>query len=461
MGYLSKRFSAALRAFPPIDAGETVVVAVSGGPDSVCLLDLIRERAMEAGFYLRVAHLNHGFRAEADEEARFVEGLASGWHIPVTVKKVDLPAFCKSRKLSKQAAARTVRYAFLEEVAQSHGARWIALGHTSDDQAETVLMRLLRGAGAVGLSGIPPVRQGRVIRPLLSFTRSEILRHLTGRRIPFVEDPSNARTDYLRNRIRHELLPILARYNPRVREVLCREAGLLREEDQFIEELLKRAFPALCARQSDGLALLAEGMRGLPPVLARRAVRWALKEIKGNLEGITSDHIASVLRLLHGPVSRKRPLPQGIVVEMDYDRILFRKHPPAPVSWAPIPLSMSGETIIPGLSLKLVSRIADGAPPSASPSEAAFDLDRVSSPLMLRPRLPGDHFYPAGMAGRKKLQDFFVDEKVPRNDRDRIPLLAAPEGILWVVGHRQDRRFAATPHSRRTLRTALSNTDAG
>jgi tRNA(Ile)-lysidine synthase len=460
MGFLSKKFSAALQSIPSIDPEETVVVAVSGGPDSVCLLDLMRERAQEAGFYLHVAHLNHGFRAEAEEEARFVEGLASRWNLPVTVRKVDLPDICRTRKLSKQAGARAVRYAFLEEVARSQGARWIALGHTADDQAETVLMRLLRGAGGIGLSGIPPVRQGRVIRPLLSITRSEILRHLTEGMIPFVEDPSNARTDYLRNRIRHELLPILARYNPRIRQVLCREAGLLREEDQFIEELLKGALPALCVRQPDGLALLADGMRGVPPVLARRAIRWAIKEIKGNLEGITSDHVASVFKLLHGPVSGKRPLPEEIVVERDYDRLLFRKNPPAPVAWSPIPLSIPGETTIPGLSLKLVSRITDGAPLPASPSEAAFDLDRVSSPLILRPRRPGDHFYPVGMTGRKKLQDFFVDEKVHRNDRDQMPLLAAPEGILWVVGRRQDRRFAANPKSKRTLWTALSSSNA-
>ena len=321
-------------------------------------------------------------------------------------------------------------------------------------------MRLLRGSGGIGLSGIPSMRQGRVIRPLLSFTRSEILRHLAEGKIPFVEDPSNARNDYLRNRIRHELLPILARYNPRIRQVLCREAGLLREEDQFIEELLKGTLPMVYVRQPDGLALLADGMREVPPVLARRAIRWAIKEIKGNLEGITSEHVASVLKLLNGPVSGKRPLPGEIVVERDYDRLSFREKPAPRVRWSPIPLSIPGETTIPELSLKIVSRVTDGAPPISFPSQAAFDLDGISSPLILRPRVPGDYFYPLGMTGRKKLQDFFVDEKVSRNERDRIPLLAAPGGILWVVGRRQDRRFAANPKSKRTLWTALSHSDS-
>lgn len=460
MGFLSKRFSEALESLLTIESGETVVVAVSGGPDSVCLLDLLREKARTDGFHLLVAHLNHGFRQEAGAESRFVVSLAARWGIPATAKKVDIPLVCRGRKVSKQVAAREARYRFLEEAAQTHGARWIALGHTADDQAETVLMHIIRGSAESGLSGIPPVREERFIRPLLSFTRSEIVEHLKERNIPFVEDPSNADPAYLRSRIRHELLPMLTRYNPRIRQTLCREANLIREENQFIDAILKDHLPKLVIQQPEGIGLSTEYMMGLSPVLSRRAVCWAIQKVKGNLEGITSEHISSILRLLSGSVSRRKPLPGGIVVERVYDRLLFcrqtdRRPPPV---WDPLRLTVPGEVEVPGISLTIALRKVIGTKAIRyGRMEAAFDFDRLTFPLVLRSRLPGERFYPVGMKGSKKLQDYFVDEKVPRGRRDHIPLLTSPKGILWVIGHRRDRRFVATRRTCQTLLVTVSD----
>ncbi|HEY5599542.1 MAG TPA: tRNA lysidine(34) synthetase TilS, partial [Candidatus Manganitrophaceae bacterium] len=198
---LLKIFEEALREFP-IRPGDKIVAGVSGGPDSVCLLHLLRALSSRRRFSLHVAHLNHGFRPEAEEEAKFVEALSASWGLPITSSKISVPEFCKERGLSKQEGARQVRYQFLKEVARVVGAKWIAVGHTADDQAETFLMRLLRGAGTQGLGAIPKIREGSIIRPLLNIRRQEIVEALSREKIPSIEDPTNQQTVYLRNRIR-------------------------------------------------------------------------------------------------------------------------------------------------------------------------------------------------------------------------------------------------------------------
>jgi tRNA(Ile)-lysidine synthase len=457
MGWLSKRFARALLSFPPLAPGETVLVALSGGPDSVCLFDLIREVAEKKGFHVRIAHLDHGFRPEAEEEARFVRRLADRWNLPATIGKIDVPSLCKARGLSKQVAAREARYAFLDETARSVGARWIALGHTANDQAETFLIRLLRGSGREGLGGIPPIREGRFIRPLLSFTREEILRHLRESGLPFVEDRSNADPAYLRSRIRHELLPMLARYNPRIVRTLCSEAEIQREESGFMNETLKGHLPGLVVESSGETALLLDALGGIHPSLARRAVRWAIERTKGDLNGIASRDVDAVLRLTKGNVSAIRPLPGGIVAERGYDRLHIRSSPkPSRSGWEPVVLAVPGESRIPELAVTLRVSLAERPVVSRSPAEGLFDIDRLSFPLIARPRRPADLFYPAGMRGKKKLQDFFVDRKVPRGERDRVPILISGGEILWVAGYRQDRRFAAGPATRRALSVILS-----
>src|SRR5579863_1148867 len=457
MGTLTRKFTEVLFQLCTIEQGETLIAAVSGGPDSVCLLDLLREQAAKGLFHLVVAHLNHGLRPEAEDEAVFVRRLAERWGIPVVLGKIDLNAVCRRERLSKQVAARQERYRFLEEVADERGARWIAMGHQADDQAETVMMRLLRGSGGHGLAGIPIMREERFIRPLLPVTRTEILKHLQERKIPFVEDPSNTDRKYTRNRIRHELIPLLESYNPRIRQTLCREARILRDDDRFIEEALKKHLPTLICRFSEGLVLRLRELRVLHPALARRAVRFAIRESRGDLEGISERQIQSILSLAERPVSAKHPLPGGFMVERGHDRLLFYRVSSQTLQSAPVVLSGPGEKTLPAHSLKIVLEVIE-APVRGptSPQEALLDLDKVTFPLLLRPRSPGDRFYPSGMIGSKKLQDFFVDQKVPRLQRERIPILASADGVLWVVGYRQDRRFSADAQSRKVLRVKVA-----
>ena len=462
-----KTFAQSLQRFP-LQPGDKIVVAVSGGADSVCLLHLLRQLSTRRAFTLHVAHLNHGFRPEASREADFVQRLCENWGIPATLSSLPVPRICKEQHLSKQEGARQVRYAFLKEVALAVGARWIALGHTADDQAETFLMRLLRGAGSHGLGAIPQMRkmrEGRIIRPLLVISREQILDELSRERIPFIEDPSNQQEVYLRNRIRHRLLPLLEEFNPKVKEALFREAELLQEENDFLNRHAEALLPNLgIERDEEGISFDLERLNSLHPALRRRVVRWGLDQLHPGLKGIEYKHIEAILtEAIPGPAGKIYSLPHQLRIEKGYTRLSFRKsalkeaQPEAPEPSLPseVALSPSPRPIeLPqwGLRLTLTLRQDREAPLVFSSCAASFDFDRISPSLTLRGWRPGDFFVPTGMGGKhKKIQDLFVDAKIPRSQRASVPILTCSEGILWVVGLRLDDRFLATEKTREVL----------
>lgn len=440
------------------------MVGVSGGADSVCLLHLLRQLSSHHKFILHVAHLNHGFRPEAEQEADFVKRLCEDWDIPITLSSLPVPRICKERHLSKQEGAREIRYAFLKEVAGAVGARWIALGHTADDQAETFLMRLLRGAGLQGLGAIPRMREGMIIRPLLMVSRGQILDELSREQIPFIEDPSNQQELYLRNRVRHRLLPLLQEYNPKVKETFFREAELLQEENDFLTRYTEELLPNLgIERKGAAVSFDLECLRSLHPALQRRIVRWGLDQLHPGLKGIGFHHIETVVfKALAVQTGKVYPLPHHLWVEKGYTKLFLRKgalkegtEETSPPSLQPaVILSPSSSPIdLPAWGLRLTVSLYRNRErfPVFSTCVASFDFDRISNPLTVRGWRSGDRFVPTGMRGRKKLQDLFVDAKIPKSQRALIPLLTCPEGILWVIGLRMDGRFLATDKSKAVL----------
>jgi len=460
-----KTFAQALRQFP-LQPGDKIIVGLSGGADSVCLLHLLRQLSSPPPFRLHVAHLNHGFRPEAAQEAAFVQRLCDQWGVPATLSSLPVPRICKERHLSKQEGAREVRYAFLKEVAGATGARWIALGHTADDQAETFLMRLLRGAGSQGLGAIPRMRDGMIIRPLLSISRKQIVDELSREQIPFIEDPSNEQEIYLRNRVRHRLLPLLEEYNPKVKETLIREAALLQEENDFLTRYMDEIIPRLGIEKEAGIVSVdLKQLRSLHPALQRRVIRWGLGQLRPGLKGVGSRHIETALKALDGQTGKSHPLPDRLQVEKGYTK-LFLKRSAAEEKQAKTclsSLSSRPEVVLhpspdpidlPEWGLRLTvsrHRNREGLP-VFSACVASFDFDRISNPLTLRGWRSGDSFVPTGMRGKhKKLQDLFVDAKIPKAQRASIPLLTCPEGILWVIGLRIDGRFRATDKSKEIL----------
>lgn len=461
--------------------GDRVIVAVSGGPDSTALLHLLHRLSGELSISLHVFHMDHGLRGKAsDEDAAYVEQMTKRLGVPCTVARLE-PGFLLRQPGSTEENARAARYRELRSLARRIGATRVALGHNRDDQAETVLMRFLRGAGLRGLSGIPVVRTEEgltYIRPLLETPRCEIEDYCSEHELFPRLDESNLTPDYFRNRIRLQLLPLLAEtYNPAIAANLAQTAEVLGEDDRYLDSLAAQQLSVCRIPHAEGIALSANVLHSEPLALARRIVRLAAREAAGAAFDLGLEPVTRILDAASNPEGTSSlDLPGGIRVTIEYDAIRFEgpqtgpgdiatdsEDPGVPHEW---PLTLSGETILPDVGLRITADILDrafaaastdqGAPGSANwppsgPFEAAFDLERLPGPLSVRFRHPGDRLWPVGIDGSKKLQDLLVDAKVPRRTRDRVPLLVAGDEVLWAIGYRLDRRFLAALGSHKIL----------
>ncbi len=459
---LLTRVKDTIKKYHLLKPGDHVVVAVSGGPDSVCLLSVLQALEKELTLSLHIAHLDHMFRGkESEDEARFVKGLAKKLGIGATIEAIDVPAFCRQRGLSAQAGAREVRYAFLARVAEKAGAAWIATGHTATDQAETFLMRMLRGAGVAGLSAIPPKR-GNIIRPLIETTREEVLEHLQSRGLTYVTDPSNRKAIYTRNRIRMDVLPVLKQFNPRIVETFAHEAALLRDEDEAIEAHLALLAKGLFTREEGVLAIQRSGFNALPLAFRRRMFRRAaglIHEAGPTLSMVQVDEALAFMAAAR--TGRCLNLPSMLRIEREYERFILSASDKA--GNFSHTLIVPGATVIPELGMNVEIMLAEDRSVRTAEDknylwQALFDYDKIGTVLTLRSRRPGDRFHPAGMGGRsKKLQDYLVDGKVPRRKRDMVPLLCSGDDILWVVGLRTDERFIVGARTKRALKVTIRN----
>ncbi len=448
-----------------LSGGERVVVGVSGGPDSVCLLSVLHALSQELGLCLHIAHLDHMLRGqESAGEARFVADVAREFSLPATIEAIDVAAYCRERGLAVQAGAREVRYHFFARVAAETGASRVATGHTADDQAETLLLRLLRGAGLSGLSGIPPVRD-ILIRPLIQTTKAEVLEYLHSKALTFATDSSNAKAVYARNRIRLDLLPVLKGINPRIVETLAAEASLLRDEDEAAEAGIEDIQGNLIIRQNDRVTLDREKFTSQPMAWQRRLLRKAVEAAAGEHVDLSYVQTEEALSFLSSAQSgRRHNLPGGLVLEREYERLIISIESVS--SGFTRSVLIPGTIIIPEAGLQVQAVVSEGSSEerktASEPAidgleennhwQAHFDYDKINAKLQVRSRLDGDWFCPSGMGGKsKKLQDFFVDLKVPRRRRGVVPLLATDDAILWVVGFRTDERFRTHADTKRIL----------
>lgn len=449
------------------------MVAVSGGPDSVALLSILAHLRRELHFSLHVAHLNHMFRAkEAEEDALYVKELAKKFSLPITVRKRNVPAFIKRKHLSPEEGARQVRYKFLQDVAEKTGANKIALGQTADDQVETILMWMLRGSGLKGLAGIPAVRPLEnflIIRPLMEVSRSEIEDYLREEGLPAQVDASNLKPVYLRNKIRLKLLPLLARdYNPNIKSVLSGMSQILEADDEYLTEVQERIFQKVARVQGRRrVEINLVSLRKLHPSMQRRILRRSIELVKGNLQGITLSHLEDVINMVNqGQTGSQVHLPKDIVVKRIYQKVLISqgREPKTSVKYSyqlPIPGEAEIEELNITLRSSLLNRRSIGRVrelrKSSSLKKACFDFNEIKLPLMIRNRRQGDRFQPLGMEGRKKLKEFFIDEKIPREEREKIPLLVQRKqpNILWVVGRRQAEKAKVSQETKRVLKVEI------
>ncbi len=448
-----------------VERGCKVLVAVSGGPDSVVLLHILYLLKDELGISLHVAHLDHMFRGkESAEDARFVAEVAERYGLSATIEARDVPAYRDRYRQSGQEAAREVRYRFLCETADRVGASKIALAHQADDQAETILINFLRGTGIKGLKGILPVREGFYIRPLLTIRRSEIEHYCSEMNLSFRQDISNLKPVYARNRVRLNLMPLLEReYNPGLVPVLLRLGEICREEDGYLEEQAEKAFQNILQEKAPGRVVLClDGLRSIPPAIKRRVLRRAWQALTGKMKNLAFQHVETVLDLIReGTTGAQVALPGNAVAFRSYDTLELileqgEKDVPSYLHLVQIP----GTTCIPELGRTIYAalspRMPDHDPKSLPPQEALLDFDKLPPQVFVRRRRKGDCFHPFGQGSELKLKDFLIKQKVPRKERDRLPLVSTPDKIIWVGGVRTGEKWKVDENTTRVLHLKLA-----
>ncbi len=447
--------------------GQKLVVAVSGGPDSVCMLDILARLCGELGIELHIAHLNHQLRdAESDADARYVTELAKRLDIPATVESRDVNAYRKEHRLSPEEAAREVRYAFLAYVAGNVGADVIAVGHTADDQVETILMHLIRGSGTRGLRGLLPearLQSGKesfiVIRPLLEISRADTVNYCTDNKLNPREDASNASLVPLRNRIRHELLPLLKEYNPNIAESLLRNARIAGDDLAYLDAEAARLRKNIIKNQRDTIIFDRQPFSALTASMQRHLLRTAVESLLGNLKDVEAAHIEEIINVLDKSAGKKTILPGGLTFVIERDRYLLGANPAALSPYPFLPdetrLKIPGKTAIPGWDIITDFTTAPATFDENDEFSAYIDSGIVGDELTVRRRRPGDRFQPLGMAQPKKLNVFMIDAGIPRAWRTRVPLVCTKEHIIWVVGQRIDERARVTANTRRVLRLSF------
>jgi tRNA(Ile)-lysidine synthase len=483
--HLLKKVRQDIDRYHMLDAGDGVIVAVSGGPDSIALLDVLALLSEEYRLKLFVAHLNHGLRpGPAEEEEAFVRQISRHYGLICESRKTDVASLSRQRRCSIEETARKERYLFLEEVRIQYHAGKIALGHHTRDQAETVLMNLLRGSGREGLRGMQHVRDRIFIRPLLGVTPALISEYLSSRSLSYRTDLSNTDEHYLRNRIRQQLLPELqANYNPRIESTLCRTAEILdREEDYLratVEEVLADGRTVRVDAELQQTSVSIPAFLALHEALQFRLMKRLLLEHTREKQGIEHVHICDVRSLFQSPQpGAVMHLPFGMEARREYDQLVIgrRLRPPRLSRWphqnqreakagfAGADMVMN-DIRIPGrvrldaqkieLSLDFVDRSAVRFDDRGT---VFMDYDCIRKPLILRTVRPGDIIQPLGMSGMKKLKSHFIDRKVPVRLRTRIPLLIDDDSVIWVVGQMLSERVKVTDRTERILRIRMTET---
>ncbi|MFH1570186.1 MAG: tRNA lysidine(34) synthetase TilS [Gemmatimonadota bacterium] len=444
-----------LREDAGVRPGDGAVVAVSGGVDSMVLLDALCCLQESLGLHLHVAHLDHRLRPDSARDAELVRQEAAARGLGFSLGEADIPAHARQQRQSPEEAARQVRYRYLDGVRAETGSRWIALGHHASDQAETVLMHLIRGAGPAGLGAMAPVRADVYLRPLLGIDRIQIEAYARGRGLAFRQDATNADLAVPRNRIRHELIPLLeARYNPAVSAALGRAARLLRDEDAALAGIAETALEtAVCDRWPGVVALAAPQLLRYHIAVVRRVLRRILQELAPRRDAGRYRDVEAVLELLRQAVDRVQDLGGGTRAQRVRDRLILRSGSPVPVCR---PLRMPGATPIPERDLQILARHVPGQEwaclqPRLGGWLAAFDGEAAGAELVARSPRPGELLQPLGMAGHKKVSRLLIDAKVPRLLRPDQLVVSHADQILWVAGLSLAHPFRVRPGSGQIL----------
>jgi tRNA(Ile)-lysidine synthase len=462
---LEDRFLNNCRHHRPQHSGGRLLVAVSGGPDSVCLLHLIHRFRDTLGITPFAAHLNHGLRGEdADADASYVKHFCADIGVPAFIDKRYVNTFRATSGLSPEEAAREVRYTFLTEAAATFGASRVATGHTASDHVETILMHLIRGCGTSGLRGLEAKGKWRsldgklkldIVRPLLDVSRDETAEYCRQHSLHPRLDATNLETNTPRNRVRLDLLPQLRLYNPQIDASLTRMAAIVGDDWKLLKDEAARHWRNIAGLSANAVTLSRRELLAQPPAMRRMLLCISVEKLHGTLKDIEVRHIEEMMGLLRKPAGKRIDLPEGLIFTTDYDcyRLKYadttdKTNPSLPDETA---LNIPGETVIPGWRIIAEAGTAD-LPGGDDVYTAILDGDKTGSNLTVRSRRRGDRFMPLGMKGTKKVSDFMIDKRIPAAERDGIPLICNENQIVWLVGHRLDERARTGNATRHFLR---------
>lgn len=440
-----------IKKYNMLKKNERIVIGVSGGPDSLCLLHVLKTISLDEGYRLYAAHLNHQFRGkDADEDAAFVEELCKKWGIPVFIKVFDVPAYAEKTGLSPEEAGREIRYRLFDEVVEKVSADKIAVAQNLNDQAETILMRFMRGSGIEGLKGIEPVRDN-IVRPLLEIDRRRIEKYCSLNELSPRIDKTNLEPVYNRNKIRLELIPYIEKnFNPNIIQSLVRFSNIVREENELLENEAYREFDVVAEPENDRVVISIEKSKGLHIAQKRRIIRLAVEQLANSLNGFDFKHFESVVGLMEKSTGAAVILPHKLKAYVSYDKLILAKNIEKADKKCYYKLKYDYNNVIETEDGQIIIQRLKPEEIKNIPKErdrVYIDGSRIKEELVLRNREPGDKFSPIGMKGSKKLKDYLIDEKVPREKRDGLKLIADGNEIIWIIGGRLSEKYKITDHS--------------
>lgn len=450
MENVTKKFIETVNYYKLINKKENLLVMVSGGRDSVALLYLIYKLFSKN---LHLFHLNHLIRENSSKDESFVKELAAKLDLKITTLKFDVKKYADEHKLSIQDAARKIRYRLALETAESNNLSKIATGHQADDNIETFLYRLVKGSGLTGLKAIP-IKRGPFIRPLLEITREEITGYLKSNRYEYIDDPSNVKTVYARNKIRLELIPKLLEINPSFLSTAQSTIDIINEDDQYIDTAASGFFNK-ASLTSETANITLKYFFGLDRSIQRRFIRLAVQHVKGDLLGIEYKHIRDIQANADKP-NFQMDLPDNLVVFSESGNLIFAlKTTMTPVRYESVESTIPGEVYIEELDLSIENKLVEPLKTS-DPSNVVLDYQKIKPPLTIRQWDDGDRFMPLGMKDQKKLHDFFIDRKIPKRLRSNIPIVEDSEKIIWIAGMEIDERVKVTDNTKQGLKLKIA-----
>lgn len=477
-----KKVYLSIEGYDLIRPGETIVCAVSGGPDSVAMLHILRELndVQQLNWKLHVAHVNHGLRGKSsDEDEQFVKGLSDRLKLPFHGTRVDVRAAQKKERMSLEEAARKLRHEFLQKLALEVGAQKIALAHNLDDQAETILHRILRGTGLRGLKGMAPIRVLSrksdlfVVRPLIEIERYEIEAYLREKGIAYKTDLTNFDTSITRNKIRHKLIPMIeSEFNPRVKMALVKLGQTAGSFYLLLREIANEVYENTKMLSGEGeVCLSVEEFAKLPPAIQTLIIDRAVKTLLGRVPQLNFEHYLEIISLCGEHAYQKTiRLPRGLEARRE-GYILKIAHPrtePPPIQFKQKKVKIPGSTQIKKLNLQIDTEVHEGKIIGLKDyirnkdyTEEIIDFEKLQGPLVVRLRHKGDQFVPLGSRGTTKLKKFFIDNKVPKNVRDRVPIVTDGSRIVWVVGYRIGDDVKITDATKKVLKLKVRRIEDG